>query len=227
MNRRNESFVTAARLITTQLWTRLVDVPGGRFADRITVQRDWLLDLLFQFTPPGRWLFQRTSANDWTTLRLVTCWLPALLVKLQYSHLALAAWMAIWLTDIIDGYFARRKHQSSAEGMTYETIVDTVFQLVTFATVALAYPTLTWYVVGAGGLELMRLGGGRLFQQQGFIPDPNRTGRWKTVAYVAAIGCQLLQVSRIAQGTMLVGLGFSVYSQFQHYREYRQWKQRH
>ena len=58
------------------------------------------------------------------------------------ARTALALYIAAALTDLVDGWLARRYGQSSAFGAQLDAVVDNLFSLAILGFLALAYPTL-------------------------------------------------------------------------------------
>jgi phosphatidylglycerophosphate synthase len=56
---------------------------------------------------------------------------------------SLAVYVIAALTDLVDGWLARRQGQSSAFGAQLDAVVDNLFSLAILAFLALAYPDLT------------------------------------------------------------------------------------
>ncbi len=76
-------------------------------------------------TPASAALF--TSANALTAARLVLLPLVVFGLAEQQGVLALASMVAAWLTDLADGYVARRQGAVRPEGRTLDTAVDFCF----------------------------------------------------------------------------------------------------
>lgn len=219
MNRGNESFATA-----TRLWTRFVDRPVKDAYDALHDLKERILTRLFLGNEIGRWIYNRTDANWWTRLRLYTCWIPPLLIMLGFSIAACVTTAIIWTTDLVDGWFARKKQQESDEGMRFETTVDTAFKLLTFAAIIVRYPNVRQPMSVAALSEFIRIAGAVYIRRKGSEPKPNRSGKFKTLFYVAATGTLLLFSESIAVALVKGGIVLSWYSMLMHWIEYQVWR---
>ncbi|MGI6298282.1 MAG: CDP-alcohol phosphatidyltransferase family protein [Saccharofermentanales bacterium] len=71
--------------------------------------------------------------NTLTLLRLLA--IPVLAAVIyagdQYNTLALILFLAIWVTDLLDGWIARRFNQMTEFGKLFDPLVDKLFQFTT------------------------------------------------------------------------------------------------
>ncbi len=224
MNRDVQPHKLTARFTIAQLWNRLLDKPIKDVVDALQLEKERLLDRIFLGHDIGRWIYNRTDANWWTSLRRNTCWIPPLLILVGWGLTGFITWVLIWSTDIIDGWFARKKQQESLAGMRRETRVDTVYNILMFVAVYLRYPEMRTLVAVASGGELLRLSGALYMIWNGFTPKPNRSGKAKTCCYAAGVGLQLLVPGPLVHLIMQGGIVLSGYSMLAHWIEYQGWK---
>lgn len=219
--------VMAAWSWIAQRWARSVEHPMRDLVDWLDDRKERGLTKLFLGHHLGLRIYNRTDANWWTNLRLKSCWIPPLLVVLGWSAVAVLAWVLIWSTDIIDGWFARTKQQVSEEGERRETTVDTIFKLLMFGAVWIRFSDMRTLVEWAGGLELLRIFGALYIIWNGLTPKPNRSGRAKPFFYAAAIGLLLIFPCPVVGYLMLGGIVLSGYSMLMHWLEYQIWRSSH
>lgn len=205
-------------------WTAHIDEPCKAFVDYCKRKKEDALDYIFLHTRFGRYLYDRMSADDWTRLRLYLCWIPAAFIVAHLNVIACVSYALIWLTDAIDGWFARKKGTASDRGMCFETTVDSVFALVTFVAVYCMYDDMRPGVGIAGLLELVRLGGALYFRWRRYKPGTNRSGQNKTIAYVIGVGLRLFGLPTAGHLFTVIGIVLSMYSCWMHLREYQSWK---
>ncbi|MBI4426735.1 MAG: hypothetical protein HY567_04100 [Candidatus Kerfeldbacteria bacterium] len=219
--------VMAAWSWITQFWTRYPEHPMRDLIDWLDDQKERRLTKLFLGTETGRRIYNQTSADWWTNLRLKTCWIPPVLVVLGWSLVAVPAWLLIWSTDIIDGWFARTKQEATADGERRETTVDTIFKLLMFVAIWIRFNYMRTVVEVASGLEVLRIVGALYMIWNGFKPKPNRSGRTKPFFYAAAIGLLLIFPGAVVGYLMLGGITLSAYSMVMHWIEYQNWRHSH
>lgn len=206
------------------LWTRSIDAPLKTAIDALKFSLERLLLGLFLGNPVGRWLYNHTTPNDWTATRLYLSWVPMALI-LNYRPLtAIFANLAIWSTDIIDGFLARTKNKITEDGKKYETTVDSIFIILTFVGTGIAYPDVRPGLALAGILEVYRLSAGLILRRYGYDGEPNRSGKVKAWAYAIGISLRLLAAPAATQIFLATGIALSVYSMTMHLMRFRTFK---
>lgn len=225
----------------TDWWTARIERNGCSFSDEHMRRKDAVLEWLFCGNPFGRMVYRRMSANDWTWLRLYYSPIPMVLIIGDRILAACVSFVLIGLTDLFDGWFARRKDQVSAWGEWFETRVDWAYLLQTFIGVFVRYPDMRPFTCFAGLFEVVRAIGGTYLRTEGFEPHPNRSGKWKMPFLVGGIGFRFIHdlVTDVpslplpAAYTVLLacyactttGIVLSVYSLAMHHRDFRAWRQ--
>lgn len=202
------------------LWQSSIETPMRHVFDLGRVAIDRLLTRFFFGTRPGRWLFNHTTPNDWTMLRLYLSWVPMVLILTGRPLVALAIWFPVWSTDFIDGWLAKKKQQVSESGAKLETTVDTIFLLQTFIGAGIMYGDIRRWLGLAGLLEIVRLIGGLILRRRHYAAEPNRSGRVKTWAYAIGAGLRLVSLTVPAQIILGLGIALSVYSMLMHLKAF-------
>ncbi len=129
-------------------------------------------------------------------LTLVRIFLVPLLVALlltKYSVLLAALiFLAASLTDLLDGYFARKHGQVTTLGILLDPVADKL--LISSAFIALVQLQIVpaWMVVIIIGREFAVSGLRSIASSQGFTIDASELGKMKMVAQVAAITLLIL-----------------------------------
>ena len=77
--------------------------------------------------------FEPTMPNILTLIRFLAIPVLAYLIYAgdEYNIVAFILFVAIWLTDMLDGYIARRFNQMTEFGKLFDPLVDKLFQLTT------------------------------------------------------------------------------------------------
>ena len=163
--------------------------------------------------PTGRW-FAQQAANLLTILRLLL--IPPvvllLLVDTPLARLSAALlFLAAGLTDLLDGYLARRTHQTSALGASLDQIADKLLVDAVLVTLALRGEVpwlLTAFFLGRDiGITLLR------------IRSPSRRAqlrsgplaKFKTATLLGGVALFLFGTAASgAVRTLLVGLAWAV-----------------
>ncbi len=94
----------------------------------------------------------KQPANLITEARLFLSWVPAVLVLIAPNNpwlrwSAVVSFVVIALSDFVDGWMARRRHQESEMGAFLDATVDKVLVILTFVALSFIYPLL-WIVTG-------------------------------------------------------------------------------
>jgi CDP-diacylglycerol--glycerol-3-phosphate 3-phosphatidyltransferase len=131
-----------------------------------------------------------------TTLTLVRIFAVPLLVAvlLTKDHMIVAAliFLAASFTDLLDGYFARKRGQITTLGVLLDPVADKL--LISAAFIALVPHNIVpaWMVVIIVGREFAVSGLRSIASSQGFTISASDLGKIKMVAQVAAITLLIL-----------------------------------
>lgn len=136
-----------------------------------------------------------TVPNILTTVRLAA--IPFMAWFIYYSEksnstkmrmIAFSFFITIWITDLVDGFIARRFDQVSEFGKIYDPFVDKVFQFTTALMMLIIKRIPAWVVVFMLVKEvLMILGGAYLLQKRNQVVYSKWYGKAATALFVAAL----------------------------------------
>ena len=106
----------------------------------------------------------------------------------EYKTLSFTLFLAIWLTDILDGYIARTYNQITDFGILFDPMVDRLFQIAVAATMAAIGRLPVWVPSFIIFREtLMILGGYLLLKNYEVVVYSDIYGKLATVFYVIAL----------------------------------------
>jgi cardiolipin synthase len=130
----------------------------------------------------------------------------ALFLLDRHFVLALVAFVLAALTDVADGWFARRFGQETRLGIVLDPIVDIVFNLAVFFALAAAHLLPTWvFAIAAVRYAILLVGGAGLYLFVGPLTiRPTLFGRLTGVLLAALVG--LVLVLHAVGGTMSASL---------------------
>ena len=133
--------------------------------------------------------FEPTIPNILTLIRFMA--IPVLAWYIyagdDYKLVAFILFVSIWLTDMLDGYIARRFNQVSDFGKLFDPFVDKIFQLSTAVAMCTAGKLPIWVPLFIGIKELMMvIGSALLFRKQERVVYAEWFGKLATVLFVIA-----------------------------------------
>ena len=141
--------------------------------------------------------FAWTVPNILTTIRLAAIPFMAVFIYMsgqsgeegnRFSVLAFCFFVAIWVTDMLDGYIARHFNQISDFGKIYDPFVDKLFQFTTAFVLFLINRIPLWVVLFIIIKEvIMLLGGAYLLQKKSVVVHSKWYGKASTVLFVIAL----------------------------------------
>ena len=126
--------------------------------------------------------------NSLTLMRifLIPIVMAALLTK--YSALiAAAVFLAASLTDLLDGYLARRRGQVTTLGTLLDPVADKLLIMAAFISLVQLGLVQAWMAVIIIGREIAVMGLRSIASAQGFTIDASQFGKIKMATQVAAI----------------------------------------
>jgi CDP-diacylglycerol---glycerol-3-phosphate 3-phosphatidyltransferase len=143
---------------------------------------------------------------------------------------ALSVFLFAALTDILDGYFARRRSQVTTLGKLLDPVADKL--LISSALIALVQlgAAPAWMVVIIVGREFAVTGLRSIASAEGLTIDASRLGKYKMVSQVACCGFLIIG-SRFPDGLLMatgeallwVVAGLAVLSMYSYFRTF--WNQ--
>jgi len=126
--------------------------------------------------------------NILTTVRLALVPVFVILFYSGHPRYALAAYMTACLTDVLDGYLARRMDQVTAFGKLMDPLADKVMQLAMLFCLSHKGHLAWWVLAIMAGKEIfMVIGGTMLLKKRNVVVISNWTGKAATVLWVLAI----------------------------------------
>lgn len=131
--------------------------------------------------------FEPTIPNYLTTVRLAAIPIMAWFIYAgeRYNVQAFLFFVAIWGTDILDGYIARHYNMVSDFGKIYDPFVDKVFQFTTATMLYITHRLPLWVPIFIFLKEVMMiLGGYFLMQRRKTIVHARWYGKLATVLFI-------------------------------------------
>lgn len=133
--------------------------------------------------------FEANIPNILTLLRLfaipVMAWF--ILAGADYQLESFLMFLAIWLTDLLDGFIARRFNQTTDFGKLFDPLVDKLFQLTLAVTMSIAGRLPWWVPVVLAIKEIMMVAGSAvLFRRNRTVVYAKWFGKVSTVLFVMA-----------------------------------------
>lgn len=131
----------------------------------------------------SQWSKQITIPNILTTLRLFAIpWMAYEIYQSKGSSgLAALLFLAIWFTDVLDGWIARRYNQISDFGKLYDPFVDKIFQLTTAIMMTTVGRVPLWIPISIASKDLILLIGGAVLFTKHVVVSAEWFGKITTV----------------------------------------------
>ncbi|BCR05153.1 CDP-alcohol phosphatidyltransferase [Desulfuromonas versatilis] len=133
--------------------------------------------------------------------------IPVFLIGIIYNwlSLALALFVLAGLTDLLDGYLARRMHQTTALGAYLDPVADKLLMTVAFIALAATGVVPAWLAVVAVSKDLfISLGAGILYFSGGdFRALPSTLGKTATCLQMVTVAMALLNAVSGLAGEVL------------------------
>ena len=169
--------------------------------------------------------FSWTIPNILTTIRLfsipVMAWFLYQSGKTEnekYGMISFIFFLSIWLTDVVDGFIARKFDMVSDFGKIYDPFVDKLFQFTTALMLLIIGKIPAWVVVFMLTKEvLMILVGAYLLQQKNLVVHSKWYGKASTALFVIALASQFfvpMDKSWISSYIFIAPVAMAVFSLF-------------
>jgi CDP-diacylglycerol--glycerol-3-phosphate 3-phosphatidyltransferase len=144
------------------------------------------------------------------------------------EFIALLIFLAAALTDLIDGYLARRWHQITTVGTLLDPIADKLLVSAALISLVQVHIVPAWMVVLVIGREFAISGLRSIAAAEGYIIKASELGKTKLVTQVLAISLLLLSIhwtwlSEAALLAMWVVVVFAILSAVLYFRKF--WKE--
>jgi CDP-diacylglycerol--glycerol-3-phosphate 3-phosphatidyltransferase len=167
----------------------------------------------------GRFL---TLPNYITGLRLLLMPPLAILIELGYGWGALCVLVATGVTDLLDGYLARRLKQESDVGRLMDPVADKIFLCVAviFLVARENYPSIInpdprlspWLAVLLLSREFLVTGLRAMASSVGVVIAASSTGKIKTLLQFIGLGCVMVGGNLFDSQSGFAGDGIPLYS---------------
>jgi CDP-diacylglycerol---glycerol-3-phosphate 3-phosphatidyltransferase len=125
--------------------------------------------------------------NGLTLMRIFLVPLLVAVLLTKYSVIAVAVFLAASLTDLLDGYFARKRGQITTLGTLLDPVADKLLISSAFISLVQLQLVPAWMVAIIVGREFAVTGLRSIASAQGFTIDASQFGKIKMVTQVAAI----------------------------------------
>lgn len=133
-----------------------------------------------------KWKEQITIPNILTSLRLLA--IPWMAVEIYRSEakspLSTILFLAIWFTDVLDGWIARHFDQVSELGKVFDPAVDKIFQLTTAIMLTIVGRVPLWIPIAIAIKDLILIIGGLVLMSKDYIVSAKWIGKLNTVLLV-------------------------------------------
>lgn len=140
----------------------------------------------------------------------------AILAGAKYNTMAFILFVAIWFTDLLDGYIARHFNQITEFGKLFDPLVDKLFQFTTAVMLYIVGKLPLWVPVFIFIRELfMVIGSAVLLRKSSIVVHSEWYGKLSTVLFVAAFAALfLLQPDQrhIGNYIFIVPIAWSLYA---------------
>src|SRR5215831_8525654 len=131
--------------------------------------------------------------NGLTLMRIFLVPLLVAVLLTKYNVLIAAAiFLAASLTDLLDGYFARKREQVTTLGILLDPVADKLLISSAFISLVQLQIVPAWMVVIIIGREFAITGLRSIASAQGFTIDASELGKMKMVSQVTAITLLIL-----------------------------------
>jgi CDP-diacylglycerol--glycerol-3-phosphate 3-phosphatidyltransferase len=146
--------------------------------------------------------------NGLTLMRIFLVPLLVAVLLTKYNVLVAAAiFLAASLTDLLDGYFARKREQVTTLGILLDPVADKLLISSAFISLVQLQVVPAWMVVIIIGREFAVSGLRSIASAQGFTIDASELGKIKMATQVAAITLLILGMPGTSGHPILHSLG--------------------
>ncbi len=162
--------------------------------------------------------------NTLTLLRLLA--IPVLAAVIyagdQYNTMALILFLAIWVTDLLDGWIARHFNQITEFGKLFDPLVDKLFQFTTALMLYIVGKLPFWVPAFIFVRELLMIIGSAILLRHGKIVVQSKWyGKLSTVLFVAAFAVFFVlpaDKSHLGKYIFLIPVVWSIFAYLRYYQ---------
>jgi len=168
--------------------------------------------------------------NILTVFRLLLVPVFSYLYTIEVYGWALIVFLAAALTDLLDGYLARKHNQITDFGKLADPLADKLMTLTMLYHLCADGYVPWWILVVMLGKELVLvIGGTFLVSRRNVVPYSNWAGKITTVSFIASIvlvypwhGVEL--VYAIGNGLMTISVGFALFAMVSYVMTYLKYR---
>lgn len=159
-----------------------------------------------------------TVPNILTLIRFLAIPVLAYLINSgdAYNTVAFILFLSIWLTDMLDGYIARRFNQTSEFGKLFDPLVDKLFQFTTAVMMTVVGKLPLWVPVFIFIKELlMIIGSTILLKKHEMVVYARWYGKLATILFVVAFASLFFlpqEPKGLANYIFIVPVSWSLYA---------------
>lgn len=110
----------------------------------------------------------------------------------RHPFVALALFLLIWLTDLLDGFIARRFNQISDLGKLFDPAVDKIFQFTTAVMLYIVGRMPLWVPIFIFLKEVLMALGAMILLKQKYVVSSSIIGKIATFAWVIGFAVMLI-----------------------------------
>ncbi len=139
----------------------------------------------------------------------------------QYRMDAMVLFLAIWVTDLLDGWIARHFNQITEFGKLFDPLVDKLFQFTTAVMLSVVGKLPVWVPAFIFVRELfMIIGGFVLLHNSDIVVHAEWYGKLSTVLFVAAFAVFIALPPELQNGALIfsIPIAWSIYAYARYYR---------
>lgn len=140
------------------------------------------------------WRENLTIPNVLTVLRLIAIPFMAAIILQTRGRTWVGFWIfiAIWLTDLLDGWIARRFNQITQLGKVLDPLVDKIFHLTTAVTLFMSERLPLWVLLLLLIKDALLIAGGAVLWKKDIAVQAEMPGKLATVFFAAAFAAIFL-----------------------------------
>ncbi|HLH30231.1 MAG TPA: CDP-diacylglycerol--glycerol-3-phosphate 3-phosphatidyltransferase [Terriglobia bacterium] len=167
--------------------------------------------------------------NGLTLMRIFLVPLLVAVLLTKYSVIAVAVFLAASLTDLLDGYLARKRGQVTTLGTLLDPVADKLLISSAFISLVQLQLVPAWMVAIIIGREFAVTGLRSIASAQGFTIDASQFGKIKMVTQVTAITFLILGMpggspnptfQKLGNLMLYVVVVFAVFSAIDYFRRF-------
>lgn len=165
-----------------------------------------------------RQFLKNNIANALTAMRLV---IAIYILILYFSNAKNWLWRCAGLfvfallTDVVDGFVARKFHSVSNVGKLLDPICDKSLMFAMLLVLTLSEKVDLWVLIAYGIKEVLMLIGGLIFLCKKIVVFSNWIGKAATVLFAIAIGLSVLDVS-FSNYVMIAAVAWAIFALIQY-----------